>query len=196
MTPRRRGSVGALLATAAACAPVLGGCGTSQSGAPAGPGGATASSRSRTTAGRVLPALDGVYVSDVTAAELLSHGSTDALDENFGHFVWVFDNGINVQGQESAHACTWSVHSVTDDHHGSFTLSTLAAGGIAPNNANAKVGEPDGTQRWTLYRGVLTMVPTRPETFWIKPMRQVSRTPGNAWFSHRCPPPPRWLKRG
>src|SRR5690242_11939249 len=83
MTPRRRGSVGALLATAAACAPVLGGCGTSQSGAPAGPGGATASSRSRTTAGRVLPALDGVYVSDVTAAELLSHGSTDALDENF-----------------------------------------------------------------------------------------------------------------
>jgi hypothetical protein len=191
-----------LVTTAMGCALLLTGCahpGPSGSGAshPTGaPTTGAATGSAGTTSTRTLPALDGVYVADVTPAELLSHGSPDALDENFGHFVWVFDNGINVQGQESPHACTWSVHSVTDHRNGLFTVSTLAAGGIAPNNGNAKVGEPDGTLRWTLYRGILTLQPTSPERFWIKPFRQVSRTPTLTWFSHRCPPPAGALKPG
>jgi hypothetical protein len=137
-----------------------------------------------------------VYIADVTPAEVLSHGSPDALDENFGHYVFVFENGINVQGQESAHACTWSVHLVISQGPDVITLPTLAAGGIAPNNANAKVGEPHDMIRWSLYRGVLTLDPFSPERFWIKPFRQVSRTPSVAWFSRRCPPPADALKRG
>jgi hypothetical protein len=88
------------------------------------------------------------------------------------------------------------VHSVTIQGPGVITLPTLAAGGTAPNNANAKVGEPVDLIRWTLYRGVLTLDPFSPERFWIKPFRQVSRTPSLAWFSHRCPPPADALNRG
>lgn len=186
-----------LLAAGTTCALALAGCGGNAATGTSPTWRSAGASMSRSApAGRVLPALDGVYVSDVTPAEVLSHGSADALDENFGHFVFVFDNGINVDGQESAHACTWSVHSVIIHGPGVITLPTLAAGGIAPNNANAKVGEPVDLIRWTLYRGVLTLDPYSPGPFWIKPFRQVSRTPSRAWFSHRCPPPADALKPG
>lgn len=195
--PRTRpGTVALSVATGLTCALGLAACGnsaatvTSNEHQQVGP--STTGSKS---SGRELAALDGVYVSDVSPAEVLSHGSPDLLDENFGHFVFVFDHGINVQGQESAHACTWSIHAVTDRGPGAIALPTMAAGGIAPNNANAKVGEPEETLHWTLHRGVLTLDPYSPDRWWIKPFHQVSRTPSLGWFSRRCPPPADALNR-
>jgi len=132
-------------------------------------------------------ALDGVFESTVTAEEVLSHGGGPVVAENIGHFFWVFDRGRIVQVQESKDACTWGygTFAVTGDR---LTNDMIKGGGIAPNNATAKPGE-HGVMAWSIYHDVLTLTPTEPERYWIKPMRRVHVTPSSALFSRRCPPP-------
>jgi TRAP-type C4-dicarboxylate transport system substrate-binding protein len=131
--------------------------------------------------------LDGVFESNVTAQELLSHGSPDATPENIGHIVWVFDRGRVVQGQESKDGCTWGygTFAVSGEQ---VTFDMINGGGIAPNNAQTKPGD-HGVMAWNFYHDILTLTPTVPERYWIKPMRRVQTTPTAALFSRRCPPP-------
>jgi TRAP-type C4-dicarboxylate transport system substrate-binding protein len=131
--------------------------------------------------------LDGVFESNVTAQELLSHGSPDATPENIGHIVWVFDRGRVVQGQESKDGCAWGygTFAVSGEQ---VTFDMINGGGIAPNNAQTKPGD-HGVMAWNFYHDILTLTPTVPERYWIKPMRRVQTTPTAALFSRRCPPP-------
>jgi TRAP-type C4-dicarboxylate transport system substrate-binding protein len=131
--------------------------------------------------------LDGVFESNVTAQELLSHGSPDATAENIGHIVWVFDRGRVVQGQESKDGCTWGYGTFAVSGR-QITFDMINGGGIAPNNAGTKPGD-HGVMTWNFYHDILTLSPTVPGRYWIKPMRRVQTTPTAALFSRRCPPP-------
>lgn len=130
--------------------------------------------------------LDGVYRKTLTPVQAHSK-----VDENFGTFVRVFDNGRFAITQESRKACTWvfgtylvrgkNIHFLVQD-----------GGGIAPNNAGGKPGEAVDLQ-WNLYRGSLSL-PSPPGQGPVEfgAYRKLSATPSSHYFSHRCPPPKGW----
>jgi TRAP-type C4-dicarboxylate transport system substrate-binding protein len=137
--------------------------------------------------------LDGVYVVNVARSDLARVGDVaDAIPENLGHYVYVFDNGRFAFTQEDAQACTWQYgrYSVK----GKLTSWTFIDGGWtkAPNRAANKPGE-FFEFRWSLYRDTLTLGPvagaTSPPPNYVDPWHRVSTHPSRSYLSKDCPPP-------
>jgi TRAP-type C4-dicarboxylate transport system substrate-binding protein len=137
---------------------------------------------------RARTPLAGVWRMDTGRAA----SAPDFQDENWGHWIFVFDRGRFADTQENPHACTWG--------YGTFTVSGrrttwrfLDGGGDAPNNAQNKPGE-EFAFGLSVFRDTLTLTPVKgaisPGNFRVKAWRRVSSTPSRAYFSDRCPPPP------
>ena len=83
----------------------------------------------------------------------------DYLDENWGHWVFVFDHGRFAITQENETSCTWGYGSYAVN--GSRTAWTFKdGGGIAPNTATNRPGEYFVFDVST-YRDTLTLTPVR-----------------------------------
>jgi TRAP-type C4-dicarboxylate transport system substrate-binding protein len=136
--------------------------------------------------------LDGTWRMDtgrsVTAPEY--------LEENWGHWIFVFDRGHFAITQENRPACTWGYGTYTVD--GDVTTWRFTdGGGDMPNEASNKPGE-QFSFRLSLYRDTATLGPVKglvsPKNFGAKPWRRLG-PPTVARFSRRCPPPPEALAR-
>jgi TRAP-type C4-dicarboxylate transport system substrate-binding protein len=115
----------------------------------------------------------------------------DIEDENWGHWIYVFDRGSFAITQENQTACTWGYGTfAVDGNRMSWTFTD--GGGIAPNNATNRPGEFFVFDVST-YRDTLKLTPVEgeisPLNFRAKPWRRVSGTPSRRHFSKRCPPP-------
>jgi hypothetical protein len=129
-------------------------------------------------------ALDGVWRMDTGP-------SSDGLAENWGHWIFVFDNGKFADTQENHDACTWGYGTFSvraDQTSWKFT----DGGGIAPNNATNKPGE-FFVFGLSSYRDTMNLTPVpgqiSPENFRAKPWRRLSSVPTRRYFSKRCLPP-------
>ncbi len=142
------------------------------------------SGRARASAGTPT-ALDGVWRMDTSAV------GAEGMDENWGHWIFVFDHGKFADTQENRKACTWG--------YGTFAVrgnqtswKFTDGGGIAPNNATNKPGE-FFVFDLSSYRDTLTLKPVHgeisPVNFRAKPWRRLSSSPTRRYFSKRCPPP-------
>jgi TRAP-type C4-dicarboxylate transport system substrate-binding protein len=122
----------------------------------------------------------------------ISAAGPDSLDENWGHWVFVFDRGRFAITQENETSCTWGYG--TYAVNGSRTSWTFEdGGGIAPNNAANRPGE-HFVFDFSGYRDTLTLAPVEgeisPVNFRAEPWRRVSETASTKHLSTRCPPPP------
>ena len=113
------------------------------------------------------------------------------LDENWGHWIYVFDRGRFAYTQENETACTWGYGTyAVDGNRMSWTFED--GGGIAPNNAMNRPGEYFVFD-FSAYRDTLTVTPVdgeiSPANFRAEPWRQLSDTASREHFSERCPPP-------
>lgn len=129
-------------------------------------------------------ALDGVWQMDTAS-------SPDVEDENWGHWIFVFDHGRFADTQENKAACTWGygTFSVRGDR---TSWKFTDGGGIAPNNAMNKPGE-FFVFGLSSYRDMLRLSQVQgeisPLNFRAKPWRRLSSTPTRRYLSKRCPPP-------
>ena len=132
--------------------------------------------------------MDGVWRMDTVRAS----ATPDYLDENWGHWIFVFDRGRFADTQENAKACTWGYGTFTVTGHRT-TWHFLDGGGIAPNSAQNKPGE-EFTFGLSVFHDTLTLTPVKgansPGNFRAEAWRRVSSTPSRSRFSRRCPPPP------
>jgi TRAP-type C4-dicarboxylate transport system substrate-binding protein len=115
----------------------------------------------------------------------------EALDENWGDWIYVFDHGKFAITQENENACTWGYGTyAVDGNRMSWTFTD--GGGTAPNNAMNKPGEYFEFD-FSAYRDTLTLTPVKgqisPRNFRDKPWRRISHAPSQRYFSKRCPPP-------
>jgi TRAP-type transport system periplasmic protein len=137
-------------------------------------------------------AIDGVWRMDTDR----SAARPDYLEENWGHWIYVFDRGNFAITQENRDACTWQYGTFeVDGNRMSWTFTN--GGGIAPNNAHDKPGE-FFVFDFSAYRDTLTVTPVEgeisPPNFRAEPWRLISDTPTRRHFSKRCPPPPPALR--
>jgi hypothetical protein len=115
----------------------------------------------------------------------------DVLDENWGHWVFVFDHGRFAITQENPRACTWGygTFAVRGDQ---TTWQFTDGGGKAPNGAVNKPGE-SFSYRFSAYRDTLTLSPVKgrisPVNFIAKPWRKISSSASPGRLSRHCPPP-------
>jgi hypothetical protein len=113
------------------------------------------------------------------------------VPENYGHWIFVFDNGHFADTQQYRNACTWGYGTFTvKGHEMDWTFTN--GGGIEPTGSANKPGEFFRFD-WSLYRGTLTVtgVPgaVSPINFDGKPWHLISTTPSTRYFSKGCPPP-------
>jgi TRAP-type C4-dicarboxylate transport system substrate-binding protein len=136
--------------------------------------------------GRATP-FDGVYHQTVTAAQdAKAEHLPQAVPENYGQFVWVFDRGRYAMTQRNATACTWA-YGTAVVRDGLFIMDVIDGGGIAPSGAVNKPGE-HFVFRPLLYHGTLTL-----QTVGAGPPSQVfqrtSERPSLAVLEPHCRPP-------
>jgi len=135
----------------------------------------------------VATEIDGVWTMDTNATAALP----EQLDENWGHWVFVFDRGRFAITQENETSCTWG--------YGTYAIngSRMAwsfedGGGIAPNDAENRPGEYF-VYDFSTYRDTMTLTPVEgeisPFNFRAEPWRRLSETASSEHFSERCPPP-------
>ena len=115
----------------------------------------------------------------------------DYFDENWGHWVFVFDRGRFAITQENETSCTWGYGTyAVNGTRMSWTF--VDGGGIAPNHATNRPGEYFVFD-FSAYRDTLTLTPVdgeiSPINFRAEPWRRLSTTPSSEHFSNRCPPP-------
>ena len=119
--------------------------------------------------------LDGVWTMDTDRSAAVP----EYLDENWGHWVFVFDRGRFAITQENETSCTWGygTYAVNGDRT-SWTF--LDGGGVAPNSATNRPGEYF-VFVFSTYRDTLTLSPVHgeisPLNFRAQPWRRVSRRP-------------------
>ena len=137
--------------------------------------------------GKAKTKLDGVWQMDTDT----SAAAPEGLDENWGHWIFVFDRGNFGATQENKTSCTWGYGTFAVRGDKTFWKFT-DGGGIAPNDATNKPGEYF-VFRVSSYRDTLTLNPVHdaigPLNFRAKPWRRLSSTPSRRFFSKRCPPP-------
>ena len=131
--------------------------------------------------------IDGVWTMDTDRLA----AAPENLDENWGHWIYVFDRGRFAINQENETACTWGYGTyAVDGNRMSWTFED--GGGIAPNNAMNRPGEYFVFDL-SAYRDTLTVTPVdgeiSPLNFRAEPWRQLSNTASREYFSERCPPP-------
>jgi len=119
-----------------------------------------------------------------------SAAAPEYLDENWGHWVFVFDRGRFAITQENATSCTWGYGTYTVD--GSKATWRFAdGGGQAPNGAQNKPGE-QFTYRLSVFRDTVTLGPATgaisPVNFRAEPWRRLG-PPAPEKLSRRCPAP-------
>ena len=120
-----------------------------------------------------------------------SAAAPEYFDENWGHWVFVFDRGRFAITQENETSCTWGYG--TYAVNGARTSWTFVdGGGIAPNGATNRPGEYFVFD-FSAYRDTLTLSPVEgeisPLNFRDQPWRRISETASSQHFSTRCPPP-------
>lgn len=129
--------------------------------------------------------IDGVWTMDTDAAY------PDIQDENWGHWIYMFDRGRFAITQENETACTWG-YGTYAVHGNRMSWTFENGGGIAPNNAMNRPGEYFVFD-FSAYRDTLTLTPVEgeisPLNFRAKPWRRLSHTASPESFSKRCPPP-------
>ena len=131
--------------------------------------------------------IDGVWTMDTDRQA----AAPDYLDENWGHWVYVFDRGRFAVTQENETACTWGYGTYTiAGNRMSWTFED--GGGIAPNNAMNRPGEYFVFDV-SAYRDTLTVTAVEgeisPLNFRAEPWRHLSDTTSPEYFSRNCPPP-------
>lgn len=141
---------------------------------------------------RVETRLDGTWRMDTGRGA----SAPEFYDENWGHWIFVFDRGRFAITQQNATSCTWGygVYAVKGEV---TTWEFTDGGGEAPNRATNKPGEKF-SYRLSLYRDTATLSPVpgaiSPSNFDAKPWRRIG-PPTRASFSRRCPPPADALAR-
>ena len=119
-----------------------------------------------------------------------SASAPEYLDENWGHWILVFDRGRFAITQENKTSCTWGYGTFSVDGDETTWLFT-DGGGEAPNGAMNKPGE-QFSYRLSIFRDTATLGPVKgaisPTNFDAKPWRRLG-APARAKFSRRCPPP-------
>jgi len=130
--------------------------------------------------------LDGAWQMDTGRAA----AGADSLDENWGHWIFVFDRGRFAVTQENPTSCTWGYGTYT--MRGDRTTWLFSdGGGQAPNDATNKPGE-EFTFRVSLFRDTATLGPVKgaisPYNFIAKPWRKLGPATRSR-LSRRCPPP-------
>jgi hypothetical protein len=136
--------------------------------------------------------LDGTWRMDTK----LSASAPDYLDENWGHWIFVFDRGRFAITQENATSCTWGygTYGVDGDE---TTWRFTDGGGQAPNEAQNKPGE-EFSYRLSVYRDTVTLAPVKgaisAPNFIAEPWRRIG-SPSRDRLSRRCPPPAAALAR-
>lgn len=133
------------------------------------------------------PEIDGVWTMDTDRQA----AAPENLDENWGHWTYVFDRGRFAYTQENETACTWGYGTyAVDGKRMSWTFED--GGGIAPNNAMNRPGE-HFVFDFSAYRDTLTVTPVEgeisPLNFRAEPWRKLSNTASREYFSEHCPPP-------
>jgi TRAP-type C4-dicarboxylate transport system substrate-binding protein len=131
--------------------------------------------------------IDGVWTMDTDRQA----AAPENLDENWGHWIYVFDRGRFAITQENETSCTWGYGTyAVDGNRMSWTFED--GGGITPNNAVNRPGEYFVFD-FSAYRDTLTVTPVdgeiSPINFRAEPWRQLSDTASREHFSERCPPP-------
>ena len=141
----------------------------------------------------VATKVDGIWTMDTDR----SAAAPDYADENWGHWVFVFDRGRFAITQENKTSCTWGYGSYAVNG-ARMAWSFKDGGGIAPNNALNKPGEYFVFDIST-YRDTLTLTPVEgeisPNNFRDQPWRRLAETASTEPFSKRCPPPAAALNR-
>ena len=131
--------------------------------------------------------LDGVWTMDTDRSAAVP----EYFDENWGHWVFVFDRGRFAITQENETSCTWGYgrYAVNGTR---MSWSFLDGGGIAPNDATNRPGEYFVFD-FSSYRDTLTLTPVEgeisPVNFRDQPWRRLAETPSSEHLSTRCPPP-------
>jgi TRAP-type transport system periplasmic protein len=153
---------------------------------PAPPAALPACGREAAPRAQAKTRLDGTWRMDTGR----SASAPEFLDENWGHWIFVFDRGRFAITQENKTSCTWGygTFSVEGDK---TTWRFTDGGGDAPNGAENKPGE-EFSYRLSIYRDTATLSAVQgaisPGNFNAKPWRRLGR-PARASFSPRCPPP-------
>ena len=131
--------------------------------------------------------IDGVWTMETDP----SVAGPEQQDENWGHWVFVFDRGRFAITQENKTSCTWGYGTyAVNGNRMSWTFQD--GGGIAPNNAMNRPGEYFAFD-FSAYRDTLVLTPVSgeisPVNFRAEPWRLLSSTPSSEHLSTRCPPP-------
>jgi TRAP-type C4-dicarboxylate transport system substrate-binding protein len=131
--------------------------------------------------------IDGVWAMDTDRQA----AAPEYLDENWGHWTYVFDRGRFAYTQENETACTWGYGTyAVDGNRMSWTFED--GGGTAPNNAMNRPGEYFVFD-FSAYRDTLSVTPVEgeisPVNFRAEPWRQLSNAASREYFSEHCPPP-------
>ncbi len=133
--------------------------------------------------------LDGVYTMDTKFGD--NPADSNAVPENYGHWVFVFRGTHFAITQQYQNACTWGYGKLAVTG-AQMAWTFTDGGGVTPNNAQNKPGEYF-VYGWSLYRGTLTLtsVPgqTSPFNFMMKPWHRISTTPTFSSLNKSCPPP-------
>ncbi|HET6832832.1 MAG TPA: TRAP transporter substrate-binding protein DctP [Acidimicrobiales bacterium] len=131
--------------------------------------------------------IDGVWTMDTDRRA----APPEYFEENWGHWIYVFDRGRFAYTQENETACTWG-YGTYAVHGNRISWTFEDGGGITPNNAMNRPGEYFVFD-FSAYRDTLTVTPVEgeisPLNFRAKPWRQLSDTASREYFSKRCPPP-------
>ncbi|MEO6512352.1 MAG: TRAP transporter substrate-binding protein DctP [Nocardioides sp.] len=131
--------------------------------------------------------IDGIWTMDTDRSAAIP----EYFDENWGHWVFVFDRGKFAITQENKTSCTWGYG--TYALNGSrMAMTFLDGGGIAPNGATNRPGEYFVFDI-SAYRDTLTLTAVdgeiSPLNFRAEPWRRLSTAPSLEHFSTRCSPP-------
>jgi TRAP-type transport system periplasmic protein len=162
-------------------------------GAPQGPPNPMFAPWHRIASSSTAHSLDGVYDVDVSRSDLVRAGDVeDAIPENEGHYVYVFEGGRFAFTQEDKQACTWQYGKL--GIHGKRMTWDFIDGGWtkSPNHAANKPGE-FFEFKWSLYRDTLTLAPVpgyvSPTPSLVNPWHRLTTKPSRSYLSKDCRPP-------
>lgn len=134
--------------------------------------------------------LDGTYTGDTTAEDLRAQGKPerDVVEENWGHYVLVVQDGRYAITQENGAECTWVYGQWRMDDE--WVRQTVGGGGGPSTHGTLNRPGEDFLFRWTEFDGTLHLTMPITDGPPDQPWTRVSTTPDLTAFPERCPPPP------
>jgi hypothetical protein len=147
----------------------------------------------RSTSDTVRTPLDGVWEMDTKYGD--EHSDPTPMPENYGHWIFVFDNGRFAETQAYLGACTWGAGTFTVKGSEMAWAFTDSGGIPSPGNQPGEFFR----FRWSIYRDTATVSAfpgaISPQNFFGKPWHRISTVPSARYLSKRCPPPASALPR-